>query len=218
MTLRRHRPGWRRSVHAATVPRALPAVVLTALLATSATACLPEGTPMNARPQHYTGISFAALLAWVETELNRGIAATGVNDGWLFPAGSDPVPWDGDPEHTYLVLGSVMPLRCGDGGRLSAGIVRRDVEDHLEAALRVRAAWEADGWIISDLYAPPSETGSNFRADRADGAVLGFDGNAEGLILEVHTACSGARSMAAPSYPEVERDEFLAEVRARGAE
>ena len=179
------------------------------------TGCAPTGAPMIADHAPANTGTLADHLAWLEAEFDRAIAAADAGDGWFVPFGADQRAWSDDWDARADILGSIMPRSCGSGGRIARGAVLRDAPDPLAAALRVRDAWVRAGWEITDLAAPPRRDYANFRADRDDGAVLGFDANADGLILEAHSACSTDPTMTLPMADLTARDAFIAEIRAR---
>ncbi|GAA1326225.1 hypothetical protein ACFSWE_12915 [Leucobacter albus] len=187
---------------------------LAALALLGVTGCVPEGVPMISEPRRFTSMTFVEQLLWVESQLNEGIAAVGITEGWFVPFGADRVDWDGAPENRLTVLGSMIPKACGTGGRLNESALLLDAPDPLGAALRIRAAWEAEGWVVTDLYGPPTPEFTVFRADREDGAMMGFDGNPDGLILKAYAPCSVHSSLSSWHVDVEERDAFLDSIEA----
>lgn len=135
---------------------------------------------------------------WIGEQFDAIIAASGSSEGW-FDTFSDEVLWAEDREiDRYKVLGSLFPRACGTGGRLSEGLLNNSLEQPMAAARQVRATWESEGWIISDIRPYDEDSSVYFRADREDGAVLAFGATTERVWLEAATRCSAHATVRFP--------------------
>ena len=135
---------------------------------------------------------------WLAAEADKAIAASGVPDGWherLYDRPS--YPWTGPSEERDRYIEGIFPMECAgsNSGRLDIGL-NNDVvlEDPFSVADRVRSFWEAEGWVTSDVT-PPNDSEVYFRADREDGAILGFTASEKGLLIQVMTSCSANESV-----------------------
>ena len=156
--------------------------------------------------------TFVAHLQWVEEQLDKSIAISGIESGWFESFGAEEVEWTSDVSSRYTILGALLPRACTNGGQLVQSLVVRDVADWSESAQRIRAAWEAEGWMVSDVFSVERPNNPYFRADREDGAKLAFDANEEGLILKVESPCSTDATMSTKALKFEERDAYLQEM------
>lgn len=191
----------------------LPATALVTALAVAG--CMPKEKPLISEPNRFTHDTLVEQIRWVETQFDLAISASGVDAGWFQGFSGEIVGWDGDPQNLHVILGSMMPQRCGTGGQLAQDLIVRDVPEPFVAADRVRAAWEAQGWLVTDVFDDPRPENPVFTAKREDGAMLGFDASADGLILKAYTSCSIDSSVVYPTDDLSARDAFLEEVLAR---
>lgn len=189
--------------------------ILVVVLALGLSGCTKEEAPMRATDTHYARDTLVEQLVWVEAQLDAAITASEITEGWVAPFGEFAVPWDASPQHRVDVLGSLLPQGCGLGGQLMQDLVVSDAPDPFGAAARVRAAWEAGGWSVSDVYGSAEPSMEYFRADREDGAVMSLDADDTGIILRVRSPCSAHRSVTNPTEDLSERDAFLEEIRTR---
>ncbi len=132
-------------------------------------------------------------LAWIETEVDAVVQATGEPDGWR--SGEERLDWT---EDRAVLLEQIETESCRPNradpqpGRRVFTVEHTDIGAPFAAAARVRAVWTSEGWDVSDVLDPES-TGTQedyFRADRSDGAILALDATEHSVILSVSTACS----------------------------
>ena len=168
------------------------AVLFAALAAAlSLSGCLQE-VPIVSNETHNetTNMTMLEQRDWVEAQLEAGVAATGIRDGWFWGSATA-VPWSDDPGDRELILESWLPHECGLGGRLMETVrIRTAIEDPARTAQLVRALWESEGWDVTDVWSDPVADEPHFRADREDGAFLGFQANREVMSLSAYSACS----------------------------
>jgi hypothetical protein len=190
---------------------------LVAVLAVSG--CLRE-VPIVTRDteNRTTNMTLEEQREWVSEQFDAGVDASGVSEGWYWGSVTK-VPWSENAEARDLVLGSWFPRRCGLGGRLDESIRFKDgVEDPSAVAFKVRAFWEAEGWMVTDVWSEPSAEEPHFRADGEDGAFLAFQATVEGMSLSVYSACSVNNTVANwRSYVDDEPSEFERELERRGS-
>lgn len=182
------------------------------LLAVTVSSCAQMEVPIVSEPETYVGGTLVEHLQWVEEELDKAIAVSGVKDGWFQSFSGEEIEWTDDPKSRYEIFGSLLPWTCGRGGQLVQDLVVRDVPAWAETAGRIRAAWEADGWVVSDIFSVERPDNPYFRADREDGAMLSLNANDEGLILSVESPCSGDPTMSTKTLRLEERDAYLEEM------
>lgn len=192
--------------------RSLSAVAGLALLAVTVAGCTQMEVPIVSDPDTYVGGTLVEHLKWVEEEIDKAIALSGVKDGWFKSFSGEEIEWTDDPKSRYEIFGSLLPRACGKGGVLVQNLVVRDVPEWSEAADRMRAGWEADGWVVTDVFSVERPTNPIFRADREDGAVLALDANDEGLILSVESPCSADATMSTGPLKLEERNAYLEEM------
>ena len=157
--------------------------------------------------------------AWLEEQADAVVAASEIPEGW-HQRGHIPeenVPWSALPEDRARVIGRLSPIECGGRGTGSLDLrLNNDiaVPDITVVADRMRAAWIAEGWTVSDVT-DPSPGRVYFRADRADGAIMGFRATPEGLAIEISGTCSAHVSMGSDFGAPLEANEFEKELAAR---
>ncbi len=177
--------------------------------ALGAAGCASSERPVVSGPETYAYGTLVEYILWIEEQTDHAIAVSGVGNNWLYPFGDGEEIWGGSAQRRYEILGSMLPLQCGDGGRIMSDVVAVDVTTPHAAAARVRAAWERDGWAVTDLFDPPGEGNLYFRADQADGAFLTLETTPDALILGVTSACSLDPTMSPRLEDLSERDAFL---------
>jgi len=157
--------------------------------------------------------------AWLEQQADAVVAASEIPEGW-HQRGHIPeenVPWSALPEDRARVIGRLSPIECGGRGtgRLDLGL-NNDiaVPDITVVADRMRAAWTAEGWTVSDIT-DPSPGQIYFRADRPDGAIMGFRATPDLLLIEISGTCSAHVSMGSDFGAPLEANEFEKELAAR---
>ena len=175
--------------------RRIPTRSVTALLAAamslSLSGCLQE-VPIVSNETHNetTNMTMLEQRDWVEAQLEAGVAATGVRDGWYWGTYTR-VPWSDDPNDRELILESWLPNECGLGGRLIENVrMKEGLSDPDATAAQVRELWESQGWTVTNVRGDPYPGSPYFRADREDGAVLAFQASTMGMSLSVESACS----------------------------
>lgn len=170
---------------------------LCALLGASGCAMLTD-RPLVTGPSAITLDTFEEQLAWAEEQADAAIDAAGAPTGWYWVGGDFPeFSWVGETADRRPVLSSLFPRSCGGIGahRLYLGLKNEgDYPNHSDIADRVRSFWEAQGWAVTDVT-PPTDHEQDFRADREDGALLGFTAAENGLVISVYTSCSGHDTM-----------------------
>lgn len=188
---------------------ALPAVLFLA-------GCMKE-VPIVSTEKATTVMTLDEQREWVEDQLDAGVDATGVSEGWYWGSATK-IPWSDRPEGRERILGSWFPGGCdGHAGQLDASIRIKDgVEDPAGVAARLRAFWEAEGWVVTDVRSNASERDPYFRADREDGAGLSFQASEKGMSLSVYSACSSHNTVTDwQSYVDDEPNEFEEELERR---
>lgn len=169
-----------------------PVVVFAVLAAViSVSGCLQE-VPIVSRDtgNKTTNLTLEQQREWVSEQFDTTVAASGVSEGWYWGSATK-VPWSERAEDRELVLGSWFPRKCGLGGRLDESIRHKGgITDPSGIASQVRAFWESDGWTVTDVWSDPSPAEPHFRADREDGAFMGFQASVDGMSLSVYSACS----------------------------
>lgn len=156
--------------------------------------------------------------AWVEEQADIVIKASGVAEGWHQRRSTrEDFAWIGPSEERSAYLTGLLPQFCGGtrAGRLDLGL-NNDVvlENPLAVADRVRAFWEAEGWVVSEVL-PVLEGERDLRADREDGALLGFTATPDGLLIEIYTSCSADASVTDWMHQSGRDSEFQDELDAR---
>ena len=157
--------------------------------------------------------------AWLEEQADAAIAASEIPEGWYdhgyIP--EDNVPWSSLREDRDLIIRPIAPIECGGRGtgRLDLGL-NNDiaVPDITVVADRMRAAWTAEGWTVSDITDPSPEE-IYLGGDRADGAMLGFRATPDLLLIEISGTCSAHVSMGSDFGAPLEANEFEKELAAR---
>ena len=193
-----------------------------ALLALAAvgglSACLQEVPIVSNNPDNpSTNMTLEEQRQWVETQLDQALTASGAPDGWRWVGGKIEVPWTERDEDRALVLESLLPEDCGLGGRLITLLKNQTADDPLGAAARVRTFWESEGWTVTDIWSNPSAAEPSFRADREDGALMGFEASVEGMSLSVYSACSVNNTVTNwDAYLDPVPNEFEQELERRG--
>ena len=160
--------------------------------------CVQE-VPLVSEPRTTSVETLDEQLAWVEEQADAAIAAAEVPEGWYWGGSGVPeILWTGENADREPVRGSLLPVSCGGSraGRLYLGLRNADQRsDSFVVADRVRAFWESEGWTVTDVT-PPTDEEQDFRADRPDGALLGFTAAEDWLVISVHTSCSGHDTVA----------------------
>lgn len=158
----------------------------------SMTGCMQE-VPLVSKPRVTSTETLNELRLWAEGQADATIAAAEVPEGWYWGGRNIPeLPWTGETADREQVLGSMLPISCGgsSSGRLDLSLKNADERsDPFVVADRVRAFWESEGWTVTDVT-PPTDQEQNFRADRSDGALLGFTAAQDWLVISVYTSCS----------------------------
>ena len=156
---------------------------------------------------------------WLEQQADAAIAASEIPEGW-HQRGHLPeenVPWSALREDRDLIIRPIAPIECGGRGtgRLDLGL-NNDiaVPDITVVADRMRAAWTAEGWTVSDITDPSPEE-IYLGGDRADGAMLGFRATPDLLLIEIYGTCSAHVSMGSDFGAPLEANEFEKELAAR---
>ena len=172
--------------------RAMAALAASLVCLGLLTSCAQE-VPLVTQSTTLTNDTLSEQRVWLAEEADKAIAASGVPDGWherLYDRPS--YPWTGPSEERDRYVEGIFPRECAgsNSGRLNFGL-NNDVvlENPFLVADRVRDFWEAEGWTTSDVT-PPNDYEVYFRADREDGAILGFTASEQGLLVEVMTSCS----------------------------
>ena len=157
--------------------------------------------------------------AWLEQQADAVVAASEIPEGW-HERGYIPeknVPWSALREDRDLIIRTIAPIECGGRGtgRLYLGL-NNDiaVPDITVVADRMRAAWTAEGWTVSDITDPSPEE-IYLGGDRADGAMLGFKATPEGLLIAIYGTCSAHVSMGSGFGAPLEANEVEKELAAR---
>lgn len=192
--------------------RQASAVAGVALLAIALSGCERMEVPIISEPVSYVGGTLVDHLQWVEEEIDKAIAISGVEDGWFKSFTDEEIEWTADPRSRYEIFGSLLPRACGSGGQLVQNLVVRDAPEWAEIAGRMWAAWEAEGWVVTDVFSTERPDNPYFRADRDDGAVLSLNASAKGLILSVESPCSADATMSTGPLKLEERDAYLQEM------
>ena len=194
-------------------------VVLTAMIImVGLSACVQE-VPLVSESAITSVETLDEQRVWLEQQADAAIAASEIPEGWYdhgyIP--EDNVPWSALREDRDLIIRPIAPIECGGRGtgRLDLGL-NNDiaVPDIAVVADRMRAAWTAEGWTVSDVT-DPSPGRVYFRADRADGAIMGFTATPEGLAIEISGTCSAHVSMGSDFGAPLEANEFEKELAAR---
>lgn len=179
--------------HSAAVPkhfaRALIALVGVLLIA----GCTPvQEVPLVSDELRSNNATLSEQRQWVGEQFEVAVKAAQVPDGWYFTYIAD-IVW---PRDRVLLLSGLSPGECGSLGtrRVDTSLRNDNVQDEFEAAKRVRAFWEAEGWTVTDIV-PESSTYVYFRADNEIGAELALQAGSGGLTLEAATACSAHDSV-----------------------
>lgn len=192
--------------------RRASAVAGVALLAVAVSGCDRMEVPIISEPTRLVGWTLVEHLQWVEVEIDKAIAVSGIKDGWFKSFSGEEIEWTDDPRSRYEIFGSLLPWACGNGGQLVQDLIIRDVPDWAEISDRMRAAWESEGWVVTSVFYPERPDNPFYRADRRDGAVLSLNSNAEGLILSVESPCSADATMSTGPLKLEERDAYLEEM------
>lgn len=171
-----------------------------------------RGVPLVSKPKVMTGESFEEQLVWIERQADAAIDALGIPDGWYWAGGDFPeFLWSGKSADRSPILGSILPLECGGPESANLRLILKNVnerDDYLEVADRMQAFLESEGWIVSNVM-PPTDRERNFRADREDGALIGFIAMRDGLSIAIYSSCSMHGTMANwPLHLDDESDPF----------
>lgn len=149
--------------------------------------------PLVTDPKVITNQTHEEQLMWVEEVADATITVSGVPDGWYWLGGEHrEFAWTGDTADREPIRGSLAPGGCGTVGAGSVYLGIKNFEtrsDFLAIAALVRTYWESEGWVVTDVT-PPTDHEEDFRADREDGALLGFTASEERLLIEIYTSCS----------------------------
>ena len=199
-------------MHRANGSRPVRAIACLAVLAVTASACSQREVPIVSEPTTYVGGTLVEHLQWVEEEIDKAIAVSGVKDGWFKSFTDEEVEWTDGPRSRRKIFGSLLPRACGSGGVLVQNLVVRNVPEWAEIAERMRAAWEAEGWGVTDVSSVDLPSNPYFRADREDGAVLALNASEKGMILSVESPCSSDPTMSVTVSDRGERDAYLQEM------
>lgn len=201
--------------------RTLKQIVATAAavaLVLGVSACTPE-VPLVSETTPLSNETIDEQRAWVEEEADAAVIASGIADGW-HQRGHVPeenIAWSGLQEDRSQVIGRLSPIECSGAGTgaLNLGLNNDTaVEDATAIADGMRAFWESEGWTISDIT-PPSSNEVYFRADREDGAILGFRATPTGLLIRVTSTCSAHASVTNAFGASGETNAFEVELAAR---
>ncbi len=174
--------------------RALTAILLVLGGSASLSGCLQETPIVSDHSNPTTNMTLDEQRDWVETQLDAGVAATGISEGWYWHPTSR-IPWlDNDAEREQI-KSSWLPRDCsGLGARLIQHVnIKRDdggVENPAEVGVKVRAFWESQGWTVIDLYPDAPAEKPKFRIEGEDGAQVGFQASRDGVSLSVASGCS----------------------------
>lgn len=160
-----------------------------------ATSCMSE-RPIVSNEGPISLMTLEESQLWVADQFDDVVRASGVERGWMDIYEPD-FEWrferDADMQS---MIGVWTPQYCGDSSRqLDEVLQNSTAPDPVLAAAKVRAHWEATGWTVSDVRSTPSEDEPQFRADRDDGALLGFSVNENRMSIEVISPCSVHRSL-----------------------
>lgn len=172
--------------------RAIAAILLVLGGSASLSGCLQETPIVSDRSNPTTNLTLDELRDWMETQLDAGVAATGISEGWYW---HPTIPWLDNEAEREQIKSSWLPRNCpGSGARLIEHVnIKRDdggVEDPAEVGVKVRAFWESQGWTVIDLYPDAPAEKPKFRIEREDGAQLGFQASRDGVSFNVASACS----------------------------
>lgn len=171
--------------------RSAAALTVALIGAASLSGCIQE-VPVVSRESGNptTNMTLDEQRAWVAAQFDEAVDATGVSEGWHW--GSDTVvSWDANAEHRETILGSWFPRSCSAGGKLVESLRFKDtVADPAATAAAVRAFWESEGWVVTDVREDAANRDPYIRADREDGAGLGFQASDLGMSLTATSACS----------------------------
>lgn len=176
-------------------PKCLGAVrfLLGAVCLTLLTGCAPQEVPIVSKETRVTNETLEEQQAWMRKQLDATVAASGVSDGWYDIFDHSAFWLESASELKSRLMAATLPRDCGTGasGRIEFMLKNTTAEDPLAAAAKVREFWERSGWTVTNVRSYATE-GSNpyFRADREDGAQMGFQASAEGMSLDVTSACS----------------------------
>ncbi len=154
--------------------------------------------PLVSDESRVTTMSRDEQAAWLESEVDAALGVLGQSDGWW--EFSPDYPW---PEQRVQIVEDLQTESCRPSksgfqpGRLTIRL-RNDVfGDPFEAAKRLRAYWEEQGWTVTNVINPDDAKFKidYFRADREDGAVMSFDATENLVVLKVRSACSENNSI-----------------------
>ncbi|WP_206348628.1 hypothetical protein [Leucobacter sp. CX169] len=137
--------------------------------------------------------SLWAQEAWVQGQAEDALAVLGPVEGWWVDVPE--LQWPSDKEK--IIRGAETEI-CRSGpinrrpGRLNLTLSNRSFGDPAEAAKRLWAQWESEGWEVTYIIPPEEQKAGeiDFRADREDGAMLAFGGNAIYVEVEINSSCS----------------------------
>lgn len=131
--------------------------------------------------------------AWVQAQAEDALAVLGPLEGWWVDVPE--LQWPRDKEK--IIRGAETQI-CRSGqrgrmpGRLILDISNDTLGDPIEAGQRLWKQWESQGWAVSYVIAPAEQPPGwvDIRADRADGAMLGFGASPLYAVVSVDSSCS----------------------------
>ncbi len=154
--------------------------------------------PLVSDESRVTTMSRDEQAAWLESEVDAAMNVLGQTEGW----------YQHDRTRQWseirvqfmqdLRTESCRPSKSGfQPGRLAIRLSNDMFSDPFEAAKRLRAYWEEQGWTVTNVINPDDAKFKidYFRADREDGALLLFDATENLVVLQVRSACSENNSI-----------------------
>ncbi|MBC9937218.1 MULTISPECIES: hypothetical protein [unclassified Leucobacter] len=131
--------------------------------------------------------------AWVQSQTEGALAALGPSEGWWVDVPE--LQWPRDKEK--IIRGAETEI-CRSGpinrrpGRLILDVSNDTYGDPVEGSKRLWNYWEEQGWVVSYVIDPAEQTSGriDFRADREDGAMLGFSGSPLYSTISINSSCS----------------------------
>lgn len=130
---------------------------------------------------------------WVQSQTEGALAALGPKAGWWVDVPE--LQWPRDKER--IIRGAETEI-CRSGpinrrpGRLILDISSDIYGDPAEGSQRLWDYWEAQGWNVSYVINPEDQPPGriDFRADKEDGAMLGFSGSPLYSTISINSSCS----------------------------
>ena len=137
---------------------------------------------------------------WVQSQAESALAVLGPKAGWWVDVPE--LQWPRDKER--IIRGAETEI-CRSGpinrrpGRLILDISSDIYGDPAEGSQRLWDYWEAQGWNVSYVINPEDQPPGriDFRADREDGAMLGFSGSSLYSTISINSSCSDGSDAAA---------------------